>query len=148
MDSHFQKIISHIEFVQRNMQKLAERVPSSFGKKLYKNSYLHDNSKLSGFELKYLNEETRESKPDFFYEALQHHRVNNPHHVEFWGDIHEMPQIYIAELVCDCVARGQELCTNTSEWFSKTMPERYEFTEDEKVYHDIQKYFALLKETL
>lgn len=145
------KIMTHIDFVQRNMARLAnhDKIGAVFGLQLARNSYLHDNSKLWGVEFEYLNEDTKQDKPELFLAALNHHRKTNKHHPEFWPQgIWDMPQVYIAEMVCDCVARGQELCTDLEDWFSVVMPKKYNFGENDKVFDDIQKYFSYLKGTL
>lgn len=148
MDDHFWKIVRHIEYVQKNMVRMAEKVPIAFGELLIKNSFVHDNSKFAGIERYYLNEKTKQETLHLFQEALAHHHQHNPHHPEYWPSIHHMPNLYIAEMVCDCVARSQELCDSAETWFFTIMPKKYHFGQDDNIHKQLEYFFGLLKGTL
>ena len=68
------------------------------------------------------------------------------HHPESWDGIKNMPQVYIAEMVCDWKARSSELGTNLREWINEKATKRWGFTARDKVYRDIDRFVNLLLE--
>jgi len=157
-EKHLQVVQDHIENVQKGCKKLAKKLmedPETYdiGFKLLKNSYLHDNSKFSGIEWKYLrtpdlikdgsckDEADQKAK---FLDALDQHQKGNMHHPEYWGDIKLMPPEYIAEMVCDWNSRSMEFGTDLREWIKKEVPDRFGASTSSKVYREMMKFVNLL----
>lgn len=142
-----ESILDHIELVQRNCFKLAKAILTnsksdddiSFARMLISNGQVHDNSKFSGIEWKHLFE-----GDSLLGDVVMHHANTNCHHPEYWGSIHSMPDIYIAEMVCDCCARSSEFGTNIREWFEEEATIKYGFKMDDEVGQKISKYLDLL----
>ena len=124
---------------------LAERMideGQNFSLELIKNSRLHDLSKFEPYEFICLWPDNVE-----FQSALKHHRKHNKHHPEYWGLIQKMPDLYIAEMVCDCFARSQEFGTSVEDWFKNEATNKYQFKWDDEVGKKIQKYLSILTAT-
>ena len=138
---HLKTLMRHIALVRDACEVIADKLIEEgefvFAKKLIANSLIHDNSKFYGVEWDHLNSEEKEWKKI----AIQHHIVINPHHPQYWGGIENMPRIYIAELVADWHARGQEFGTSLSVWIKDVDTDRFKFTLKGKVYKEI-KYFS------
>lgn len=139
------KICLHIDAVQRNCKKLAERLilngELEFGRKLIAHAYIHDNSKFYGLEFDFL---TQRDDKDKLFLAVRNHQQLNAHHPEHWGSIHEMPRLYIAEMVCDWLARSQEFGTGVRDFVKiKAMP-KYDFKEGDECYKQIEEFISLL----
>lgn len=137
-------ILRHIKRVEDNCNHLAKALQKEnfhLALKLIKLGRIHDASKLDVFEFRYLHKGEKN-----FEEALKNHHERNPHHPEYWngGGIHAMPDEYIAEMVCDCVARGQEFGTDTRVWFRDSATKKYFFTMEDECGKLIQKYLDLL----
>ncbi len=143
-------IIRHIRKVEDNCNKLAKAIAEegdyNFSRKLIQLGRIHDASKFDDFEFEHLgNFET--TKSEWFKEALGDHHRKNPHHPEHWSNgIKDMPQEYIAEMVCDCVARGQEFGTDTRKWFTENATKKYGFSMDDEIGKQITKYLNMLLE--
>lgn len=161
---HLESIMQHIENVQKNCRILAKRLmedegnPDSYdiGFKVLKNSYLHDNSKFSGIEWKYLRtpdliKESDCSSPEdqkkCFMLALEQHTKNNMHHPECWNRIKDMPPEYVAEMVCDLCARSSEFGTDLRDWVKSNFLPKYGITTSSKIYKDMKKYIDMLLPT-
>lgn len=142
-------IIRHIKRVEDNCNKLAQAITDSGGnlnmaRKLVQLGRIHDASKFDKFEFMYLGNFEKEKPPEFVYALKQHHK-KNPHHPEFWEHgIKEMPEMYLAEMVCDCVARGQEFGTDSRKWFFEEATKKYGFTLEDECGKSIIKYLDLL----
>lgn len=141
-----QMIIRHIKRVEDNCNKLAQDLVKEdeqnfyFGVKLVQAGRVHDASKFDIFEFEHLNKES-----DLFTSAIFVHHSKNGHHPQYWqGGINAMPDLYIAEMVCDCLARGQEMGTDTREFFAEEATKRYGFKMDDRVGQLITKYLDLL----
>lgn len=136
-------VLFHIDNVRRNCNKIGLKLISSgeieIGRMLISNGQIHDNSKLSGIEFEHLF-----VGDPLLPEVASHHAKTNPHHPEFWGSIHKMPEVYIAEMVCDCAARGSEFGTDVRKWFSDVSTVKYGFSMDDPCGILIQKYLDLL----
>ena len=63
--------------------------------------------------------------PDSLQLAIDHHRRVNEHHPEYWGGIDNMPELFVAEMVCDWYARSQEFGTDLREWIRGHAYERF-----------------------
>jgi hypothetical protein len=125
-------------------EKLSDNGDKDFGRKLLANGLIHDNSKLDGIEWLYLNEETKVKSPELFKAALLQHNKGNPHHIEYWLRPEDMPDIYIAELVCDCSARASEFGTDVREWFKEEFTEKYGISTSSNLYRTIKKFLDML----
>jgi hypothetical protein len=141
-------LIRHCDNVRENTillgERLIEKGESDFGRRLIANGFIHDHSKFSGIEWQYLHGDIKESDPANFLLAAQHHTTHNPHHVEHWGHINEMPRIYVAELTCDIVARSQEFGQDVREWLNSKGIVGYKITKNSKKYRDICGFLQLL----
>ena len=136
-------VLEHISNVQRYGYKLGFKLMEmgmvDEGRILISNIQKHDNSKFSGIEFKHL-----------FYgdlllkETVMHHQSVNPHHPEYWGNIHNMPDIYVAEMVCDCAARSSEFGTDVRKWFNEEATKKYGFDMMDPVGIKVNKYLNLL----
>lgn len=136
-------VLNHIKTVQRNCYKLGIKLIKNgdieLGRNLISNGQIHDNSKLKGIEFDHL-----------FYgdpllpEIVKHHQSINPHHPEYWGNIKEMPRVYIAEMVCDWYARSMEFGTNIRDWIDNVSLDRFSYDKNDKVYTEIMEFLNLL----
>lgn len=130
MEEHIADLASHIRRVQDNAMTLAtaliERGRSEFARVLLAKASVHDASKWHGIEWQYLHR-----GPDVdsagLQAAIDQHQKTNDHHPEYWGGFENMPEICIAEMVCDWLARSQEFATGLREWVQKVAAERYDF---------------------
>lgn len=148
-------IIRHIKRVEDNCNFLARKlmkIEPDFARKLIQLGRIHDASKFDIFEFKHLGN-FEVVKPPEFFEALKIHHSKNPHHPEYWeydnplnglNGIHLMPNVYIAEMVCDCHARGQEFGTDTRVWFNTQATKKYGFSMEDRIGQLITKYLDLL----
>jgi hypothetical protein len=55
-----------------------------------------------------------------------------------------MPDVYIAEMVCDCQARSSEFGTDVRLWFREQASLKYGFTMDDDVGRKIERFLNLL----
>ncbi len=139
------KVLNHIKNVQRNCYRLGVLLINEgeieLGRNLIANGQIHDNSKFKGIEFDHLI-----SGSPILKEVVKHHASTNPHHPEYWGKIECMPDIYIAEMVCDCTARASEFGTSIHSWFTNEHPKRYDYQLIDPIAHKIQHYLNLLLE--
>lgn len=152
-------LLRHIHNVQENCEMLGRKLihmHQSLSKKeqaksndlhiglmLIANSLSHDQSKFFGIEWDHLG------KGDpLLRKAIVQHNHSNPHHPEYWGSIHSMPDVYIAEMVCDWKARSSEFGTDLKEWIEKEATKRWGFglvpPHRDTVGSKIDKYLKLL----
>jgi len=140
-------IIRHIKRVEDNCNVLAQKMMVEdclFARKLIQAGRLHDASKFDFFEFEHLGNFEKE-KPAEFFEALKIHHSKNSHHPEYWSNgIRSMGDIHLAEMVCDCVARGQEFGTDTRKWFTEEATKKYGFSMDDEVGKKITRFLDLL----
>lgn len=143
VEEKIELVFNHIQNVQRSTYKLGLRLIKKgeieLGRNLISNGQIHDNSKFKGIEFDHL-----------FYgdpllpEVVKHHQSVNPHHPEYWGSIHDMPRVYVAEMVCDWYARSCEFGTGLRDWILNTAMEKYGFNDTSPVYDTIQEMLSLL----
>lgn len=146
-------VARHIRNVEDNCLLLGEKLIQSgkidLGKRLIANGMIHDASKFHGIEFEYLSignpsEEGAKLKLKL---SVQQHNTTNQHHPEFWaGGIKEMPDVYVAEMVCDWKARSEEFGTSLRDWIDETATKRWEFAKDDRIYKEIMNYVDLLCE--
>jgi hypothetical protein len=154
-----ESLLRHIRNVQDNCELLGKKLIENYlkldkraqkksndlhiGKQLIANSREHDKSKFYGIEWEHLG------KGDpFLGKAVIQHNRSNPHHPEYWGDIHQMPDVYIAEMVCDWKARSSEFGTDLKEFIEEKAQKRWGFkltgVPVDSVGLKIKKYLSLL----
>jgi hypothetical protein len=114
----------------------------SIGRNLIANGFIHDNSKFYGVEWDHLTSGTDD--PDLMRVAIKHHNTTNPHHPEYWGTIDKMPQLYLAEAVCDWLARASEFGTSLQDWIEEGAAKRFDYELNSTVHKDIMFYTNLL----
>jgi len=144
---HLSALIRHIKLVQDAAQLLGERLIDAgdpdFAIILIANSLKHDKSKFHGIEWDHL---IRDESEELLLKALHQHYCTNEHHPEFWGDITDMPRIYIAEMVCDIYARSAEQGTDLRQWIKDVALDKYKMTVQSKPYRTIKEFTDLLLE--
>ena len=143
-----ESVLDHIERVRRNALSLAESLidqgEESLAVALMRNALAHDQSKLGGLERDHLAVNADGGDRTMLEQAVAHHNRTNPHHPEYWGGIQHMPQVYLAEAVCDWKARSSEFGTSLHEWIEREAGKRYGFTSKDRVYRDIRRYVKML----
>ena len=146
-------ITRHIRNVEDNCFLLGEKLilngEVDLGKQLIANGYVHDSSKFSGIEFEFLslNNPQEENTKLKMKLAIHQHQTTNPHHPEFWsGGIKDMPDVYLAEFVCDIKARSEEFGTSLREWIDDQATKKWNFTSNDDVYKKIMKYVNLICE--
>lgn len=151
MTSNLEKIeliLAHIKKVESNLQFVAKHLIKESDShlelvlKLLQLSREHDVSKFDLYEFKHLSAEFVGTKK--FKIALNLHHEKNPHHPEHFASIHNMPDEYIAEMVCDCFARGQEFGTNVLDWFANQGTKKYNFEMTDEIGKKIQYFISIL----
>ena len=148
-----QSITRHIRNVEDNCfllgTKFIERGDIELGKQLIANGYIHDSSKFHGIEFEYLSLDnpTEESNKLKMKLAIQQHNTTNLHHAEAWvGGIKEMPDVYLAELVCDIKSRSEEFGTSLMEYIDTHGIKRWNITKEDGVYKKMIGFIGLLCE--
>lgn len=141
----------HITNVQESAHLLAERLVKRerdgdivLAHDLVTNAHVHDKSKFDGIEWLYLHDEVKESHPDKFQMAWYQHVHTNAHHPEYWSGIDNMPEVYIAEMVCDWKARSNEFGSDLRVWIKESATKRFEFSTHGKSYKKIKQFVDLL----
>jgi len=142
----------HIRNVEDNCillgTKLIEGGEIELGKQLIANGFVHDVSKFSGIEFEFLTtgvpnqEENAKLKLKL---AIHHHQSTQPHHVQYWiNGIINMPDVYLAELVCDLKSRSEEFGTNIRDYIDTEGIELWKITKDDVVYKKIMRFVNLI----
>jgi len=151
--SKIRSITRHIRNVEDNCLILGEKLilqgRIDLGKQLIANGFIHDASKFTGIEFEYLSlyNPTEENNKLKMKLAIQQHNTTNLHHAEAWsGGIKDMPDVYLAELVCDIKARSEEFGTSLMDYINGTGIKRWGITEDDDVYKRILGFINLLCE--
>lgn len=129
-EQHVDDLDGHIRRVQENAMALAKHFlrngRASFARVLLAKAHVHDASKWGGIEWEVLHRGPDVDK-DMLYAAILQHSDTNDHHPEFWGGLKNMPEVAVAEMVCDWLARSQELATDLREFVSRVAAERFDF---------------------
>jgi len=146
-EEHLDNLVRHIELVREACILLGKRLMAEgrkeFGRILISKGFVHDASKFSGIEWEYLHA-GRDVPKEKLELAVQQHVRTNPHHPEYWGGFENMPEIYIAEMVCDWYARAMEFGTGLREWIRTTAIERYQIDTDGDRYKWLIKFVDTL----
>lgn len=148
-EEHLKNLLRHIELVREAGVLLGERLMAKgrvdFGRLLIAKCHIHDASKFYGIEWDYLH-----IGPDVESQNLQRavtqHVETNDHHPEYWGGISEMPEIAVAEMVCDWYARSQEFGTGLLNWVLTEAVQRYKIDDDSDQNKWIMRFIDLLFE--
>lgn len=98
------------------------------------NLWVHDMSKFSaneafGYAMYNFKDPHPESKPAF-EASWHHHKMNNPHHPEYWfnpdrsGKLEPipMPSLYVMEMLADWIGAGKTYGSTLEEWLPKNLP--------------------------
>lgn len=151
--SKIRSITRHIRNVEDNClllgEKLIERGDIELGKQLIANGFVHDISKFYGIEFEFLavgNPDKDNAKLKLKL-AIQQHNTTNKHHPESWsGGIKDMPDVYLAEFVCDIKARSEEFGTSLRAWVDDEATKKWNFTKNDETYNKIMFLIDLLCE--
>lgn len=151
--SKIRSITRHIRNVEDNCLILGEKLiiqgKIDLGKQLIANGFIHDASKFTGIEFEYLSlhNPTEEHNKLKMKLAIQQHNTTNLHHAESWsGGIKDMPDVYLAELVCDVKARSEEFGTSLMDYINTVGIKRWNITEDDDVYKKMLEFISFLCE--
>jgi len=139
-------IVRHINNVRDNCLLLGERLigqgEKELGRLLISNGFIHDNSKFHGVEWDHLSSDGTD--PELLRVAVSNHNRTNPHHPEYWGGINEMPNLYVAEMVCDWKARSNEFGSSLQDWIDGGAAKKFGYTKDSAVYGSIMRFVGIL----
>lgn len=144
-----ESLIRHIKLVREAAWLLATRLwerndegDQEFSKRLLVNVASHDDTKFFGIEWTDL----RQNNPDTEKLKLAHqqHLASNAHHPENWGGLNSMPDLMIAEMVCDWKARSDEKGSDLRDWIKNAAVEKYSISPQGRAYKKIKEYVDLL----
>lgn len=96
------------------------------------NLWVHDLSKFSAneaFGYAMYDRKTGHGK-DGFEQAWHHHKMNNPHHPEYWfnpnrsGELDQLPMeiIYAMEMIADWIGAGKTYGSSLEKWIPENLP--------------------------
>lgn len=146
-EDHLDNLVRHIRLVQDATLLLGKRLIAagreSFGRDLIKRGFVHDASKFHGIEWDFLHQGPDVPEEDL-RKAIVQHVTTNDHHPEYWGGVEKMPEIAIAEMVCDWYARSQEFGTGLREWSEKQASERFHIRRNTKTWKTIHGFIDIL----
>lgn len=148
-EKHLRTLLRHIENVRQFGLLLGERMTEigqeRLGFSLIANTQIHDHSKFYGCEWLYLRQDISDDVPSHLIEfARIQHVSTNTHHPEYWGGIEKMPEIYMAEMVCDWAARSSEVGNDLREWIREKGTKKFNMKVQSKVYKDIKRFVDIL----
>lgn len=140
-----EKIFRHTRIVQDNCYFLGIKLIKlgfiDLGVKLISNGQIHDNSKFKGIEFDHLFE-----GDSILHIAVHHHASTNPHHPEYFNTIHDVPEVFICEMICDWSARSSEFGTDVRQWIADRATKKYNFKMEDEIGKKIIYYLDLLLE--
>jgi len=114
---------------------------NAIGIRLIANGYIHDIEKFLPLSIKYF------SKPGEDCRLVSNrHYEKTQHHPEYWEGIQNMPELFLAEMVCDWMARSMEYKDDIFKWMEGPALKRYNFTKDDEVYNSIIKFINIINE--
>lgn len=150
LDEHLDNLEQHIEAVRRACvklgKKLIKRGRQEFGRMLIARGFCHDISKFGGCEFEYLHVGSDVPR-DKLELAIKQHVSTNDHHPEFYDKgVSEMPEVCIAEMVCDWLARSQEFGTCLRQWIVETAVPKYKINIEGQAYKWIMGFVDDLTE--
>lgn len=148
IEKHLDNLLRHIKLVQQATELLGRNLIDQgqveLGRDLIAVGLRHDASKFGPLEWTYLHigSDVPSAKLKI---AVQQHHAHNPHHPEYWDQgINEMPDLYLAEMVCDWYARAQEFGTGLIEWIQEVAFPR--FRPDSATRSRIEEFLEVLLE--
>jgi hypothetical protein len=148
-EEHLNNLTRHIDLVRDAGLLLGKRLMNQgrkdFGRILIGHIYVHDASKFHGIEWDYLHAGKDVSK-DKLDLAVKQHIHTNPHHPEYWGGFDQMPEIFVAECVCDWYARAQEFGTGLRQWITDVAIDRFKIDPKSKKHEQMMAFVDLLLE--
>jgi hypothetical protein len=111
--------------------KINEHLSNQDKEDFLRNLWLHDISKFSAneaFGYAMYNRKTGYGEKGFEL-AWHHHKMNNPHHPEYWlnpnrsGELEPlpMPNIYILEMIADWIGAGKTYGSSLEEWLPENI---------------------------
>lgn len=125
-------INEHIANVKLAFEKYGDELCRLLNIKKYdllKNVSKHDESKYTdkefdGYRQYFYTCSDEQQDKELFNIAWIYHQNSNPHHPEFWvdrstGDVVDMPNIYIAEMLLDWEAMSMKFNGNTRDYYLK-----------------------------
>jgi hypothetical protein len=147
VEQHLDNLIRHIELVRGAGIILGRRLIAqgrvNFGRILIAKVHAHDQSKFYGIEWQLLH-----MGPDIpmtnLEPAIKQHRETNSHHPEYWGGFESMPEIAVAEMVCDWYARATEFGTGLREWILTVAVQKFEIDIKGERFRWVQDFLNLL----
>ncbi len=144
---HLENLVRHIELVRGACLLLGKRLMAQgrqeFGRILIARGFEHDVSKFSGIEWDYLHAGKDIPKEQLDLAIKQHVRTNS-HHPEYWGGFENMPELAVAEMVCDWYARSQEFGTGLRDWIKTKAVEKFHIDTNGEQYGWVLKFVDLL----
>jgi len=148
-EDHLDNLVRHIELVRDAGLLLGKRLmhegEADFGRLLIARVFVHDASKFFGAEWAFLHRGSAVPK-DKLELAINQHQQTNEHHPEYWGGVDKMPDIAVAEMVCDWYARSQEFGTGLRDWIDEVAVPRFQIDKTAQQYKWIQKFVDVLLE--
>lgn len=100
--------------------------------------YIHDLSKFSsaeafGYAFFNFTGGSDEKEVEDFERAWHHHKMNNPHHPEYWLNPNrsgvleplEMPKVYVLEMIADWIGAGKTYGNELIDWLPKNIEKFY-----------------------
>jgi hypothetical protein len=146
-EEHLDNLVRHIELVRGACLLLGKRLIAggrqTFGRLLVARGFVHDESKFFGIEWDYLHA-GKDVPEDRQLLAIEHHRRTNAHHPEYWGGLENMPEIAVAEMICDWYARSQEFGTDLRVWIRTEAVPRYAIDTKGERWGWIERFVDLL----
>ncbi len=146
-EEHIDNLVRHIDRVREACLLLGKRLMAqdrqTFGRLLIARGFVHDASKFYGIEWDLLHA-GHDVPEDQMQLAIEHHRHTNPHHPEYWGGMENMPEICVAEMVCDWFARSQEFGTDLRQWIREVAVQRYQIALDGERWRWIEGFVELM----
>lgn len=129
-EQHLEDLIAHVERVRANALLLAKHWikngRSKDARVLLAKAHVHDASKWAGIEFEMMHRGP-DANGQKLLDAIAQHQSTNDHHPEFWGGLSRMPEVCVAEMVCDWLARSQEFATDLRVYVRTQAAERYNF---------------------
>lgn len=149
-EEHLDNLVRHIELVREAClllgKRLIHRGRKEFGRILISKGFVHDASKFAGIEWEYLHagNDIPKEKLDL---AVKQHTATNSHHPEYWGGIENMPEIAVAEMVCDWYARSMEFGTGLRAWINDVAVDRFKIDIKSEQYQWLTGFVDILLES-
>lgn len=135
-------IVDHREHVFENCKIIAReyiaRGDDKMARDLIVKGMMHDYSKFGGEEWEAFKQD--DPPKDKLEAAIRFHNRTNDHHPEYWGGIKHMPELCVAEMMCDFKARAGEFGTSLREWIDGPAAKRYGYAKGDPIY-DLMMYF-------